>query len=136
MLRLKRRYHFAAAHRLHSACLSDDENATLYGPCNHLNGHGHNYEMEVCLSGQPHPETQMLMDLTDLDALVEQHVLSHVDHRFLDKDVSFLACTITTAENLARAFSQILRPVLPSGVKLHSVQIQETANNTARFSPA
>ena len=72
---LGRRYRFAASHRLHNANLSDAENWRLYGKCNNPYGHGHNYVLEVLVSGSLDPATGMIANLADLDGFVEREVL-------------------------------------------------------------
>ena len=74
-IELGRRYRFAASHRLHSARLSAEENSRLYGKCNNPLGHGHNYVVEICVSGDVDPATGMIANLADLDGFVEREVL-------------------------------------------------------------
>jgi 6-pyruvoyltetrahydropterin/6-carboxytetrahydropterin synthase len=136
MLLFKRRYHFAAAHRLHSAHLSDAENKAIFMQCNHPNGHGHNYEFELYLEGELDPTTHMLIDLVTLDELVQTHVLNEVDHVFLDKDTPLFRGVISTAENMARVFFETLDAVLPQTVELVAVRVYECRNNTAIFQRA
>jgi 6-pyruvoyltetrahydropterin/6-carboxytetrahydropterin synthase len=136
MLLFKRRYHFAAAHRLHSPHLSEEENKAVFMQCNHPNGHGHNYEFELYLEGELDPTTQMLIDLVTLDELVQTQVLNEVDHVFLDKDTPLFQGVITTAENMARVFFETLDAVLPKGVQLVAVRVYESRNNAAIFQRA
>jgi 6-pyruvoyltetrahydropterin/6-carboxytetrahydropterin synthase len=131
----RRRYHFAAAHRLHNASLSDAENKQLYEQCNHLNGHGHNYQVDVLLSGPLDPNTQMLIDLVKLDALVQAHLLDEVDHRFLDKDVVFLEGEVSTVETLAQVFYKQLIQHIPKPAYLVGIRVYETQNNVAQYTP-
>jgi 6-pyruvoyltetrahydropterin/6-carboxytetrahydropterin synthase len=133
MLLFKRRYHFAAAHRLHSPLLSDAENKAVFLQCNNANGHGHNYEFELYLEGDINPQTQMLMDLVELDKLVETHLLDEVDHVFLDKDTILFKGVITTAENIAFVFFKTLDAVLPSEVRLVAIRVYESRNNAAIY---
>ena len=133
MLLFKRRYHFAAAHRLHSPYLSDEENKRVFQQCNHANGHGHNYEFELYLEGQLNPHTQMLMDLLELDVLVQAQLLDEVDHVFLDKDTVLFQDTISTAENMACVFFHRLASVLPLGIHLIAVRVYESRNNAAIY---
>jgi len=133
MLLFKRRYHFSAAHRLHSAYLSEAENKAVFMQCNHPNGHGHNYEFELYLTGDLDPTTQMLIDLVHLDELVQTHVLDEVDHVFLDKDTPLFQGVISTAENMARVFFETLQAVLPSKIQLEAIRVYECRNNAAIF---
>ena len=76
---LTRRYLFSASHRLHSAEMSAEENLATYGKCNNPHGHGHNYTLEVTVSGPVDPATGMVCNLVDLDGFVEREVLSRYD---------------------------------------------------------
>jgi len=129
-LALTRTFHFSAGHRLRSVQLGDAENRELYGPC--FRAHGHNYLVEVTVAGTPDPITGMAADLEGLEAEVRRVLLDLVDHRDLDGDVPALEGTITTGENLARAFWAMLRKALPGG-SLKRVAVIETANNTFEY---
>src|SRR6266404_8719524 len=72
---LGRRYRFSASHRLHTAHLSKEENNRVFGKCSNPYGHGHNYVLEVSLSGDVDPATGMIANLADLDAFVQHQVL-------------------------------------------------------------
>src|SRR5690242_8542682 len=98
---LNRRAVFSASHRLHSESLSDDENQRLFGKCNGLNGHGHNYELEVTVRGPIDPSTGLLMNLTDLKNAIDQTVMKEMDHKHLNIDVPALKGLNPTVENLA-----------------------------------
>lgn len=128
--RLTRSFHFSAGHRLASAALSDDDNARLYGQC--FRPHGHNYTVEVTLTGTLDPTTGMAGDLGDLDATVARVLLDRVDHYDLSSAVPALDGVITTGENLARTFWGWLAAALPAG-RLVRVAVVETANNTFEF---
>ncbi len=103
---LGRRYRFAASHRLHSAQLSDQENFRVYGKCNNPFGHGHNYVVEVLVSGNVDPATGMIANLADLDAFVEQHVIEPFDHRSLNHDVPAFREIVPTTENVCKEIYQ------------------------------
>jgi 6-pyruvoyltetrahydropterin/6-carboxytetrahydropterin synthase len=122
-------YHFSAAHRLVNARLSGEENTALYGPC--ARPHGHNYYLEVTLTGSPHPLTGMAVDLGAVDRAVSEALLEAVDHQALEH-VPFLEGVITTGESLARAFWARLAPALPAGT-LSRVVVQETAKNRFEY---
>ena len=128
--RLTRSFHFSAGHRLASAALSDEENARLYGQC--FRPHGHNYTVEVTLTGSLDPATGMAGDLGALDATVARVLLDRVDHYDLSSAVPALDGVITTGENLARTFWSWLSPALPPG-RLVRVAVVETANNTFEY---
>ena len=127
--RLTRSYHFSAGHCLANPDLGQDENAHIYGQC--YRQHGHNYLLEVTVSGEPDPRTGMSADLGVVDAAVERAVLKRVDHYDLSV-VPELRGVITTGENLARTFWEWLIPALPPGY-LQRVAVVETANNVFEY---
>jgi len=129
---LTRRASFCASHRLHSPNLNDEQNARLFGKCNHPNGHGHNYEIEVTVRGSIDPKTGMIMNLSDLKTAIDQSILAHVDHRHLNIDVEMLRGINPTAENIAVVFWRELDKSLPRGA-LHEVRVKETENNFAIY---
>jgi 6-pyruvoyltetrahydropterin/6-carboxytetrahydropterin synthase len=122
-------YHFSAAHQLASPALSAAANAALYGMCHRP--HGHNYYLEVTMSGRPDPATGMAVDLARVDAAVERAVLDQVDHHRLE-DAPVLAGVITTGEGLARAFWRALAPAL-TPARLARVTVVETAKNRFEY---
>jgi 6-pyruvoyltetrahydropterin/6-carboxytetrahydropterin synthase len=124
---LTRVYEFAAAHRLNSAQLPDTENVALYGKCNHVNGHGHNYVLEVTVAGTPDVASGFICDLGELDQAVEIEILDRYDHRNLDLDVPELAGKVTTSENVSLAIFDRLKTKTPA--RLARVRLWETARN-------
>ena len=132
MLTLTRTYEFAAAHRLHAAGLSEEENIRLYGKCHHPAGHGHNYVLEVSVRGVPDPTNGMVCRIEDLDDVVSQHVLSRYDHKNLDVDIDELRGRPSTSENVAAAIFDLLAPRVPA--QLAKVTLYETARNAFEVS--
>jgi 6-pyruvoyltetrahydropterin/6-carboxytetrahydropterin synthase len=124
-----RRESFNAAHRLWNPDLPDDENQRLFGKCANL--HGHNYVLEVVVAGGIDPDTGYVLDLKVLSEVIARQVIRDVDHRNLNTDVPWLKGRIPTAENLALAFWERLRPELPDGL-LRSVRVWETDKNWAQ----
>lgn len=124
---LTRMYEFAASHRLHSPVLSQAENDELYGKCNNPAGHGHNYLLEVSVSGEPEQRTGMLVDLTALDEAVNRLVVDRYDHRNFNEDLPEFAGKVTTSEVVARAIWEALDGKLPA--QLERVRLHETARN-------
>lgn len=124
---LTRRYRFAAAHRLHTEALSEQENRRVFGKCNNLNGHGHNYTLEVTVRGEIAAETGMVTDLDRLDRMVDEQVLRRFDHQHLNFDEAF-AGTTTTGENLVVLLWDILAKAVPVGT-LHKIGLVETRDN-------
>lgn len=123
-----RRVHFNAAHRLHNPAESDEWNREVFGPCNNPNYHGHNYELDVTVEGPISPSTGYVMDLGTLRALVEELLLSRLDHRNLNLDVPWFADLIPSAENIARVCWEQLQPRLPDGLTLR-IRLWETPRN-------
>jgi len=137
LIYVTRKSHFNAAHRLHNPVMSDDWNRRTYGKCNYPNWHGHNYVIEVTVSGDPDPETGYLIDLGTLQDLIETYVIEPCDHRNLNLDVPFLNGIIPTSENLVKVFyDQLKVPVeaaCAAGGKLISVKLFETERNIAEY---
>ena len=123
-----RRESFNAAHQLCNPDLSDEENQRLFGKCTNL--HGHNYVLEVVVAGDIEQASGYVLDLKSLSDVICRQVIQDVDHRNLNTDVPWLKGRIPTAENLAQAFWERLRPELPGGL-LRSVRVWETDKNWA-----
>ena len=137
MLTATRIYDFSASHRLHSAALSDAENADIFGKCNGANGHGHNYEVEVTLAGEPDPLTGQLWDTACLDRIVDEQVLQPYDHKHLNYDVADFRELNPTSENLTQVIwnnlSRRLSREQLGGARLYRVAVRETARNYFEF---
>jgi len=130
-LHLTRRYAFAAAHRLHSAQLSEEENLRLYGKCANPYGHGHNYRVEVTLSGPVNEATGMIANLADLDGFVSSEVLEAFDHKNLNEEIPAFRSAVPTTENLCYEIFRRLRPF--SAAHLERVRIEETGLNSFEY---
>ena len=130
-VRVTRRVHFNAAHRLHNPALSDEENRRIYGPCNNPNWHGHNYELDITVEGEPDPATGYLVDLGQVRDAAEE-VLRDVDHRNLNLDVPWLEGVIPSTENLVVAIWNRLAPRIPRG-RLARLVLRETPRNWAEY---
>ncbi|MEM1126872.1 MAG: 6-carboxytetrahydropterin synthase [Bacteroidota bacterium] len=127
-----RRVHFNAAHRLHNPAKSDAWNQEVFGKCNSPNWHGHNYEMEVTVAGEPDPDTGYVIDLGVLKQVLEDRVLSKVDHANLNTDVDFMQGKLTSTEHFIVAIWGELVDALPSG-RLHRIRLYETPRNFAEY---
>jgi 6-pyruvoyltetrahydropterin/6-carboxytetrahydropterin synthase len=130
-IELGRRYRFAASHRLHSHALSAEENARVYGKCNNPYGHGHNYVLEISVSGTPDPATGMIANLADLDGFVEREVIEAFDHKSLNEDVPAFRTKVPTTENVCREIYQRLKH-FPKA-RLERVRVEETSNNAFEY---
>ena len=128
---LTRRYVFSASHRLHRDDLSEDENREVYGKCNNPHGHGHNYALEVTVSGQVDPATGMVCDLAELDGAVQQQVLSRFDHVNLNLSPEF-AAQVPTTENLSVAIFDILKQAFRAA-HLEKIRLEETGKNSFEY---
>jgi 6-pyruvoyltetrahydropterin/6-carboxytetrahydropterin synthase len=128
---LSRRYTFAASHRLHSPAFSEAENQRVYGKCNNPYGHGHNYTIEVTLSGAVDPTTGMVANLGDLDPFVQRHVLGAFDHRNLNEEVEAFRTKVPTTENLCIEIFNRLRD-FPKA-HLERVRVEETSKNSFEY---
>ncbi len=124
---LTRTYEFAASHRLHSDQLSEQENLDLFGKCNRVAGHGHNYVLEVTVEGQPDSTSGMLCNLDELDARVNSRVVDRYDHRNLNVDIPELAGKVPTSEVVAEAIFKKLDGQLPA--RLKRIRLFETARS-------
>jgi 6-pyruvoyltetrahydropterin/6-carboxytetrahydropterin synthase len=123
-----RQVHFNAAHRLHNAAREPAWNETTFGACNNPNFHGHNYELEVTVSGEIDPDTGFVIDLAVLKALLDEHIVAVLDHKNLNLDVPWFADHIPTAENIAVYCWDQLAPRLPVG-RLTNIRLWETPRN-------
>ncbi len=131
-IELGRRYKFAASHRLHSEKLSTEENSRIYGKCNNPHGHGHNYVVEIGVSGTVDPATGMIVNLADLDQFVEKEVIEVFDHRSLNEEVPAFRDLVPTTENVCIEIYQRLQRF--SKAKLERVRVEETGNNAFEYS--
>ena len=126
--------HFSAAHRLALPELSLEENTQIYGKCARPNGHGHNYHLEVSVTGEMDARTGMIVDLTALQKVIEDYVVEPFDHTFLNKDIPYFAEIVPTAENIAFYISQLLQePISQLGVELEKVKLIESPNNSCEI---
>lgn len=128
---LTRRYMFSASHRLHSDAMSDEENAATYGKCNNPYGHGHNYALEVTVSGPVDERTGMVCNLEDLDGFVQSEILEHFDHQNLNTLPDF-AQRVPTTENLCIAIYDILQRGFRHA-HLEKVRFEETMMNSFEY---
>lgn len=129
---LSRRYRFSASHRLHSEQLSDAENQATYGKCNNPHGHGHNYVLEVTVSGPVEESTGMVCNLVDLDDCVQREVVTRFDLENLNTRPEF-ADSVPTTENLCLVIYDILKREFDKA-HLDRVRLEETMMNAFEVS--
>lgn len=134
MIRLTRRYRFSASHRLHSPVLTQRQNAELYGKCNNPHGHGHDYVLEVSVSGPVEEPTGRVADVAALDRLVEARILARLRHRDLNHEARDIAGEVPTTENLTEGIRARLQESWPEVFpgpepKLERVRLYETPRN-------
>lgn len=136
-LYVTRTVEFNAAHRLHDPNRSPEENASLYGKCSNLWGHGHNYQLDITLAGIMDPSTGFLFDLKELKTILEEEVASRFDHKHLNHDVPELQGLVPTTEVLAVLVWELLELRINSlknpNLSLYEVIIHETGKNSVRY---
>lgn len=128
---LTRRYLFSASHRLHNEEFSAEQNRAIYGKCNNPHGHGHNYQVEVTVSGQVDERTGMVCNLVDLDSFVRAEIVDRYDHQNLNTMPEF-AKQVPTTENLCTEVYDILRRGFRHA-HLEKVRIEETMMNSFEY---
>ena len=126
--RITRRVTFAAAHVLRRPEWDEQQNREVFGAC--VNEHGHNYVLEVTVTGPLDPGTGMIINLKRLDAAIRDRFIDCVDHRHLNRDVPFLQDVIPTTENVALAAWRVLEPALRP-INLVRIRVTESENNSA-----
>jgi 6-pyruvoyltetrahydropterin/6-carboxytetrahydropterin synthase len=134
IVRLSKKYAFAASHRLHSPAMTDERNRDVYGKCNNPHGHGHNYELELTVCGEVNPVTGRVVDLELLNRLADEQVLSPFRYRNLNEEVPVFRTVVPTTENLGLEVDRRLREAWPgtfgsAGPLLEKVRIWETDRN-------
>lgn len=127
-----RKEHFNAAHRLFNPAWDDQKNNEVFGKCNNPNYHGHNYELEVKITGEPDPETGYVIDLKKLSDIITENVLEKFDHKNLNLDTPYFVNTNPTAENIAIVIYDILREKIDSSLDL-KVRLYETERNFVEY---
>lgn len=127
-----RKAHFNAAHRLHNPAWSEEKNREVFGLCNNYNYHGHNYDLEVKVSGEVDPETGYLIDLKILKDIIKNEIELRFDHKNLNLDVPEFKTVNPTAENICYVIWQILRKHLDEKYDI-GVRLYETPRNYVEY---
>jgi 6-pyruvoyltetrahydropterin/6-carboxytetrahydropterin synthase len=132
-VRVTRRVHWNSAHRLFRPEWSDERNAEVFGACSNPNWHGHNYEMDVTVAGPVDPVTGYVLDLKILKDILEERVVSDLDHRNLNLEVSWLEGLVPTTENLVVQIWNRIHDQLPGGLELERIVLWETPRNSVEY---
>ncbi|MCH7399762.1 6-carboxytetrahydropterin synthase [Belliella sp. DSM 107340] len=127
-----RKEHFNCAHRLHNSNWSEEKNQEIFGKCNNINYHGHNYELIVKLFGPVDPETGYVYDMKILSDLIKEHVLNKFDHKNLNLDTDEFQNLNPTAENIAVVIWNILRTKIDKKHEL-IIRLYETERNFVEY---
>ena len=127
-----RKEHFNAAHRLHNPEWSDEMNNKVFGKCNNPNYHGHNYELEVKLVGEPDARTGYVMDMKELSNIIKENVLDKFDHKNLNLDTMEFKDLNPTAENIVIVIYDLLRAKIDVKFELQ-VRLYETPRNFVEY---
>jgi 6-pyruvoyltetrahydropterin/6-carboxytetrahydropterin synthase len=131
-VKVSRKEHFNAAHRLYNPEWSDEQNAQVFGKCSNPNYHGHNYEVIVSLTGEPNQETGYVYDLKVLSDMIKENVLRKFDHKNLNLDTEYFKNLNPTAENIAVVIWRILRQKIDSTIEL-KITLYETERNFVEY---
>ena len=127
-----RREHFNAAHRLHNPEWDEETNKRVFGKCNYPHYHGHNYELEVKVTGVPDPQTGYVIDMKVLSDLIQEKIVDRFDHRNLNLDEPEFASLNPSAENIAIVIYQLLRPEIEARFDL-MIRLYETPRNFVEY---
>ena len=133
MITISRRETFNAAHRLFREEWDDSKNLEVFGKCSHPNYHGHNYVLEILVTGEIDPKTGFVMDLKDLKKITQNHVIERFDHRNLNLDCPEFENVIPTTENIAVVIWNIIRDHLSENLQIE-VRVSETEKNKVYYS--
>jgi len=132
-VKVSRRAHFNAAHRLYRKDWSNEKNNQIFGKCNNPNFHGHNYELVVSVTGQIDPETGFVIDMKILKDLIKSEVEEALDHKNLNVEVAEFKDLNPTAENIAVVIWNKLRPHIEEDKELE-ILLYETPRNYVTYS--
>jgi len=127
-----RKEHFCAAHRLNNPAWSEEKNYAVFGKCNNPNFHGHNYELNVKVTGEPAVDTGFVIDLKYLSDVIKETIIEKLDHKNLNLDVREFENLNPTAENIAIVIYNILRGKIDDHLDLQ-VRLYETPRNFVEY---
>lgn len=127
-----RKAHFNAAHRIYNPAWTNEKNIEVFGACANPHYHGHNYEMEVKLTGEVNPETGYVYDLKDLKEIIKVHIEDRLDHKNLNVEVEEFKNLIPTAEHICYVIYTLLRKQIDPNVEIQ-VRLYETPRNFVEY---
>ncbi|KAL0099323.1 hypothetical protein PUN28_020114 [Cardiocondyla obscurior] len=130
---LTRKAHISCCHRLNSLFLTEEENKRVYGKCNNIWGHGHNYTVEVTVRGPVDPLTGMVMNLVDLKNSMQKVLMDEMDHKNIDKQIDYFKERVSTTENVAIYIFEELKTHMTNPELLYEVKVHETDKNVMCF---
>lgn len=134
MIYIERKERFSAAHQLYNPNWSEEKNNEVFGKCANKNFHGHNYTLTVTVKGEINPETGFVMNLVDLKEIIQQEVISKLDHANLNHDVDFMKRKFSSTEVLAEEiWKKLEAPIRAHGAELHKIRLDETINNAVEY---
>lgn len=134
MVFVTRRERFNAAHRLYRNEWSDEKNLEVFGKCSNPNWHGHNYELQVTVKGDPDPLTGFVIDLKKLSRLIRERVIDKLDHKNINLEVDFMTGKMASSEVLTVSiWAELEKALTGEACSLHSVKLLETENNFVEY---
>ena len=134
-VKVSRKEHFNAAHRLFNATWTDEKNLEVFGKCSYPNYHGHNYEVIVTLTGEPDKNTGYVFDMKKLSDITKDNVLIKFDHKNLNLDTEYFKDLNPTAENIVMVIWKILRDKIDASLDLNVI-LYETERNFVEYPAA
>jgi 6-pyruvoyltetrahydropterin/6-carboxytetrahydropterin synthase len=134
MIYIERKERFSAAHQLYNPNWTVEQNDAVFGKCANKNFHGHNFTLVVTVKGKINPDTGFVMNLVDLKKIIQNLVISKLDHANLNHDVDFMQGKFTSTEVLAEEIWKILAPAIAEhNCQLHRIRLEETINNAVEY---
>tara|TARA_R110001592_G_scaffold69489_4_gene213269 strand:- start:87845 stop:88255 length:411 start_codon:yes stop_codon:yes gene_type:complete len=134
MIYIERKERFSAAHQLYNPNWTVEQNDAVFGKCANKNFHGHNFTLVVTVKGEINPDTGFVMNLVDLKKIIQNLVISKLDHANLNHDVDFMRGKFTSTEVLAEEIWKILAPAIAEHkCQLHRIRLEETINNAVEY---
>lgn len=134
MIYISRKETFCAAHKLSRKEWDETKNKEVFGACSNPNWHGHNFELTITLKGKPNKDTGFVVNLKEVGKIMQEKVISKVDHKNLNLDVDFMKNIMPSTENFAIGiWEQLYEPIFKLGAELHCVKLVETNKNEVRY---